>query len=397
MDDMTYMLDKLHLADMMPVIITDGQFQILSCRENLIHIDRFFEDNSDLWELLCRKAKGQDLPILYLEENSFAYGVLHDEFRQRYCFLGPVLLGDVKREDFRSYRSISDYAVAFFSLSLSFSIFLDDICALYFAACHRQVEEDRLIAANRLRPADNNAEDRQLVRLQILSSEQQEAHHTYQQEQLLWEKFKEGKSLEELAAVSQNIIPGTMAKNSRKQSEYTCVTMITLLTRYSIEAGAPPAETYHLSDHYLQMLEHCNDQISIQSLSNNAFRAFTNLVQNAKSSGKTPSYIAACKNYIAAHRTKNIQIRDLSMAVGMSHSYLTKKFREHEGITIQQYIIREKIRAAANMLKFSDASISEIAEYLSFASQSHMGQYFKKIYNMTPKEYREKNRVVEFT
>ena len=71
---MTYMLDKLHLADMMPVIITDGQFQILSCRENLIHIDRFFEDNSDLWELLCRKAKGQDLPILYLEENTFAYG-----------------------------------------------------------------------------------------------------------------------------------------------------------------------------------------------------------------------------------------------------------------------------------------------------------------------------------
>ena len=72
----------------------------------------------------------------------------------------------------------------------------------------------------------------------------------------------------------------------------------------------------------------------------------------------------------------------------MSHSYLTKKFKEYEGITIQQYIISEKLKAAANMLKYSDASISEIAEYLSFASQSHMGQYFKKAYQMTPKEYR---------
>ena len=104
-----------------------------------------------------------------------------------------------------------------------------------------------------------------------------------------------------------------------------------------------------------------------------------------------------CKNYIAAHRTKNIQVREISTAVGMSHSYLTKKFKEYEGITIQQYIISEKLKAAANMLKYSDASISEIAEYLSFASQSHMGQYFKKAYQMTPKEYREKYKIVEFS
>lgn len=397
MDDMIYMIDKLHLAGIMPVVITDGQFQILSCRENLFHIGRFFEDNADLWDVLCQKAAKQDYPVLYLEENRFAYSVVHNPSRQLYCFLGPMLLGGIRKGDIWSYRNMTTYSVSSFSLDLSFSVFEDYVCALYLAAFHEQIDEERLIAENSLHPTDCAMEKEDFLRLQIQSSEEKKAHHTYQQEQLLWEKFKEGIPPEEISKFSQNITPGTMAKNSLKQIEYTSVTMITLLTRATIEAGASPAEAYSLSDHYLQMLEHCGDQISIRNLSNNAFRAFSGLVQTVKSNEEVPSYITACKNYIAAHRTKNIQVREISTAVGMSHSYLTKKFKEYEGITIQQYIISEKLKAAANMLKYSDASISEIAEYLSFASQSHMGQYFKKAYQMTPKEYREKYKIVEFS
>ena len=99
MDDMIYMIDKLHLAGIMPVVITDGQFQILSCRENLFHIGRFFEDNADLWDVLCQKAAKQDYPVLYLEENRFAYSVVHNPSRQLYCFLGPMLLGGIRKGD----------------------------------------------------------------------------------------------------------------------------------------------------------------------------------------------------------------------------------------------------------------------------------------------------------
>ena len=59
MDDMIYMIDKLHLAGIMPVVITDGQFQILSCRENLFHIGRFFEDNADLWMFSVKRQQSR--------------------------------------------------------------------------------------------------------------------------------------------------------------------------------------------------------------------------------------------------------------------------------------------------------------------------------------------------
>ena len=66
-------------------------------------------------------------------------------------------------------------------------------------------------------------------------------------------------------------------------------------------------------------------------------------------------------------------------------------------MTIQQYILKEKINAAANMLRYSNFSLTEIADYLNFTSQSHLGQCFKKEYHMTPRQYREKFRVREFS
>ena len=172
MDDMIYMIDKLHLAGIMPVVITDGQFQILSCRENLFHIGRFFEDNADLWDVLCQKAAKQDYPVLYLEENRFAYSVVHNPSRQLYCFLGPMLLGGIRKGDIWSYRNMTTYSVSSFSLDLSFSVFEDYVCALYLAAFHEQIDEERLIAENSLHPTDCAMEKEDFLRLQIQSSEE---------------------------------------------------------------------------------------------------------------------------------------------------------------------------------------------------------------------------------
>ena len=99
MEDVTYIIDKLHLADFMPIVITDEHFQILSCRERLLHIEQFFLDNSDLWTLLCEKAESQTWPVLYLEKGAFAYAVFSDFTCGRRYFLGPAVLGQISKED----------------------------------------------------------------------------------------------------------------------------------------------------------------------------------------------------------------------------------------------------------------------------------------------------------
>ena len=66
------------------------------------------------------------------------------------------------------------------------------------------------------------------------------------------------------------------------------------------------------------------------------------------------------------------------------------KFSETEGMTISQYVTRKRCSHAANLLKYSDYELSDIAEYFCFSSHSHFGAQFKKVYGMTPSEYRQR-------
>lgn len=63
---------------------------------------------------------------------------------------------------------------------------------------------------------------------------------------------------------------------------------------------------------------------------------------------------------------------------------------------IQDYILKFRIERAANLLKYSYASISEISDYVCFNSQSHFGSIFKQYMQMTPRQYREKYKQKEF-
>ena len=47
------------------------------------------------------------------------------------------------------------------------------------------------------------------------------------------------------------------------------------------------------------------------------------------------------------------------------------------------------IRLAKNMLIYSRYSYSDIASYLGFSSQSHLGTRFKKAIGLTLRQYRE--------
>ena len=396
MNDIEYMISKLLLWSKIPITITDSQDQILYYNEDIFKSRQFFEENPDLWDLLRERKMGQTLPVLYIEDQSYAYAVFRDIRDSRNYYLGPVPLGEIPRNSVWSYRGISRYFSARpFTERMTFELLVNYLHALYFAVYHRQMGDEEFYQANAIQKEQWEISEHDLLLSQIKYSDEEKTHHSYQMEQQWLAAVKEGRT---------DYIPGfdpaevgEMATSSLKQLEYSCVCMITLLTRAAIEAGVSPGEAYGISDLYLQKLEKCGDHLSMQNLQITAGNAFMVSIQNAKKALSAPNYISTCKDYIATHRTKNLHVSEIAEALGMSHSYLTKRFKESEGITIQQYIIREKVKAAANMIKYSDASLLEISDYLNISSQSHMGQCFKKEYHMTPREYREKPKIIEFS
>ena len=71
-------------------------------------------------------------------------------------------------------------------------------------------------------------------------------------------------------------------------------------------------------------------------------------------------------------------------------------FKKHEHISLSDYILKEKIALVKNLLIYSNYTYSEIANYLGFSSQSHLGSRFKKETSYTMKEYRNLYQMKDF-
>lgn len=74
----------------------------------------------------------------------------------------------------------------------------------------------------------------------------------------------------------------------------------------------------------------------------------------------------------------------LAQAVHYDYSYLSKLFSEVEGITIEQYIIQQKIEKVKELLVYDEFSLSEIAFQLDYSSVAHLSAQFKKVTGLTP-------------
>ena len=103
--------------------------------------------------------------------------------------------------------------------------------------------------------------------------------------------------------------------------------------------------------------------------------------------GRNP-HIIKCKAYVSAHLNEKISIGSIADALQLNASYLSGLFKKCENMSLTEYIRGEKIRQAESFLMYSEYSYSEIAAYLGFSSQSHLGRYFKKEVNMTMKQFR---------
>jgi len=66
------------------------------------------------------------------------------------------------------------------------------------------------------------------------------------------------------------------------------------------------------------------------------------------------------------------------------YSYLSKLFSEVEGVTIEQYIIAQKIEKVKELLVYDELSLSEIADRLGYSSVAHLSAQFKKVTGLTP-------------
>jgi AraC-like DNA-binding protein len=74
------------------------------------------------------------------------------------------------------------------------------------------------------------------------------------------------------------------------------------------------------------------------------------------------------------------------------YAYLSSIFSEVKGVTIQQFIINNKIERAKELLLYDELSLTEISYRLQYSSVAHLSNQFKKITGLSPSFYKKLQR-----
>ena len=102
--------------------------------------------------------------------------------------------------------------------------------------------------------------------------------------------------------------------------------------------------------------------------------------------------VISITEYIDYHYAQKISLDDLARMTCYNKTYLSNIFKKKTGITIFEYLRNVRMQHCLYELKHSDDTIVSIALNNGFANIQIFNRVFKEVYQMTPKQYREKNK-----
>lgn len=234
--------------------------------------------------------------------------------------------------------------------------------------------------------------EKKLSHVEFLNREYNVSHLSYDREMEFFQNIRLGN----VDVVRQLFKPldcdqmGRLSEDALRNLKYHLIITVALITRYCIEGGMEMETAYNLSDIYIQSIDKCHQEKEIHMLHQELVEDYAQRMQLLHKETLYPKPIIICLDYIYDNLHTKISLDELAETVGLSPSYLSRLFRREVGLTISEYIMKKRLEAAENMLKYSDHSCIDISTYLCFSSESHFIQTFRKHTGYTPKSYRQK-------
>lgn len=99
--------------------------------------------------------------------------------------------------------------------------------------------------------------------------------------------------------------------------------------------------------------------------------------------------------YIEHNYAQNITVEDIAKKCQLDRSYFGKVFKKVVGQSPQEFLIHYRMAKAADALIMEDASIGDIGVSVGYPNLLHFSRAFKSVYGMSPREYRQKNKIID--
>lgn len=104
-------------------------------------------------------------------------------------------------------------------------------------------------------------------------------------------------------------------------------------------------------------------------------------------------YIHEALAYIEHNFQNDISVENIAKVCGLNRTYFGKIFKEAVGKTPQEFLLNYRMVKATEFLKLTQLSIRDIGQAVGYENQLHFSRAFKNIYGMSPREWRNRNRI----
>ena len=325
----------------------------------------------------------------------YAYISVEDQ----YLLMGPVMLTSPVQINSHLELPSLDQKNLTPVLCCNFYFFCSNILLIHNLFRQSTLSRDELIYLNCTKESTETEVMRDYSSLIFERQELEEPHNPYDQE------IRESASIENgdmemfKKSISEDYTGklGTLSKNELRNAKNLAIVLMTLASRASIRGGLLPEISFSMSDVFIQKIEEMTDPVIILNTARQFQMEYVKAVaeirqqkQDSESTLRKNIWIEQCKDYIFKHLHEKICSRDIAEYLHLNANYLSELFKKYENITLTDFILKEKVKLARNLLSYSPYSYIEIATYLGFSSQSHLGKVFKKYTGMTMRQYREK-------
>lgn len=104
-------------------------------------------------------------------------------------------------------------------------------------------------------------------------------------------------------------------------------------------------------------------------------------------------YIKEALSFIEQNFQNDISVEDIAAFCGLNRSYFGKIFHDTIGKSPQEFLMSYRMQKATELLKLTQLSIGDIGNAVGYPNQLHFSRAFKNVYGVSPREWRNANRI----
>ncbi len=215
----------------------------------------------------------------------------------------------------------------------------------------------------------------------------------YENEKMLMEAVSSGK-LHRLtavaASVSHNGAEERLPDSLRDRKNYLII-LKTLLRKAAEYGGVHPLHIHRLTSDFAKQIENLHTIKQSMALQDSMIRSYCMLVKQYSLS-RYSLYVSQAITLVQYDLTADLSLAAIASGLNVNASYLSDLFHREYGMTLTEYVGKERIDHAVHLLKNTKRTVQEIAAECGLFDASYFTKLFKKHIGMTPNQYRESIR-----